>query len=41
MDNNKEKSLEKEIILEEYMLGKEYYNKLQVKAKEECKNIEQ
>lgn len=41
MNNNKDKLMEKEIILEEYMLGKEYYGKIQEKAKEENKNIEQ
>ena len=35
MDNEKEKTLEKEIISEEYKLGKEYYNKILEKAKEE------
>ena len=40
MDNKEEKPLEKEIISEEYTLGKEYYNKIIDKAKEENKNIE-
>ena len=35
MENNKENSIEKEIISEEYILGKEYYNKILDKAKEE------
>lgn len=35
MDNEKEKTLEKEILSEEYKLGKEYYNKILDKAKEE------
>ena len=35
MNNKKENSLEKEIITEEYMLGKEYYNKILEEAKEE------
>lgn len=35
MDNNK---IDKEIIEEEYMLGKEYYNKIKKQAEEE-KNI--
>lgn len=40
MNSKEEKSLEKEIISEEYILGKEYYNKILDKAKEENKNIE-
>lgn len=35
MENNKENSIEKEIISEEYILGKKYYNKILDKAKEE------
>lgn len=37
MDNSKENLLEKEILTEEYILGKEYYNKLLDKAKEDNK----
>ena len=40
MNNEKENFLEKEILSEEYMLGKEYYNKLLAKAKEEIKKYE-
>lgn len=40
MDSNKENSLEKEIILEEYMLGTNYYNKIQEKAKDDIKHID-
>ena len=40
MDNKKEKTIEKEILVEEYILGKEYYNKIQEKAREDIKNIE-
>ena len=36
----KEKLLEKEILSEEYMLGKEYYNKILEKAKEEINKYE-
>lgn len=38
--NKEEKSLEKEILSEEYMLGKEYYHKILEKAKNENKKIE-
>ncbi len=38
MNNKEEKPLEKEILTEEYMLGKEYYNKILEKAKEEKEN---
>ncbi len=37
MKEENKKSLEEEVIEEEYMLGKEYYNKLLDKAKEENK----
>lgn len=37
MDKEDKKKVEEEIISEEYMLGKEYYNKLLDKAKEESK----
>jgi len=40
MNEEKEKPLEKEILSEEYMLGKEYYNKILDKAKEETKKYE-
>lgn len=40
MNEEKEKPLEKEIISEEYKLGKEFYNKLLDKAKEEIKKYE-
>ena len=40
MDNEKEKSLEKEILTEEYTLGKDYYNKILEKAKKEKENYE-
>ena len=40
MNEEKENLLEKEIISEEYMLGKEYYNKLLDKAKEATKKYE-
>ena len=33
--NDEKKLLEKEILSEEYMLGKEYYNKIIEKAKKE------
>ena len=40
MDNKEEKPLEKEIISEEYTLGKEYYNKFF--TKEKClKNLDE
>lgn len=35
MDNKDIKPLEKEILSEEYSLGKEYYDKILKKAKEE------
>lgn len=37
MDNKKDK-IEKEIIIEEYKLGKEYYNEILEKAKEDNQN---
>ena len=37
MNYEKEKTLEKEILCEEYTLGKDYYNKILDKAKEESK----
>lgn len=37
MNNEKDKPLEKEILSEEYSLGKEYYDKILEKAKEEEK----
>lgn len=37
---DKENLLEKEIISEEYKLGKEYYNKILDKAKEKNKKYE-
>lgn len=40
MNEEKENSLEKEILSEEYTLGKEYYNKLLDKAKEDIKKYE-
>lgn len=40
MDNNKEQSIEKEIISEEYKLGKEYYNKILDKAKKDTHKYE-
>lgn len=40
MNNDKEKIIEKEILAEEYILGKEYYNKILEKARQESKNIE-
>lgn len=40
MNSDKEKMLEKEILVEEYILGKEYYNKIQEKAREDSKIIE-
>lgn len=40
MNNEKEKTLEKEIISEEYILGNEYYNKILDKAKEENNKYE-
>lgn len=40
MNKKKEKTLEKEIIFEEYILGNEYYNKILDKAKEESKKYE-
>lgn len=40
MDEEKDITLEKEMLSEEYMLGKEYYNKLLDKAKEELKKYE-
>lgn len=36
----KEKPLEKEILSEEYILGKEYYNKILEKAKESIHKYE-
>ncbi len=36
----KEKSLEKEILSEEYILGKQYYNKILEKAKEDVHKYE-
>ena len=36
----KEKPLEKEILSEEYILGKEYYNKILEKAKEDVHKYE-
>ena len=36
----KEKTLEKEILSEEYILGKEYYNKILEKAKEDVHKYE-
>lgn len=38
MENKEEKPLEKEILIEEYMLGKDYYNKILEKAKNEKEN---
>lgn len=40
MDKEDKKSPEEEIISEEYMLGKEYYNKLLDKAKEDNQKYE-
>lgn len=40
MNVEKENTLEKDIIAEEYKLGKEYYNKILDKAKEEIKKYE-
>lgn len=40
MNDEKENSLEKEILTEEYILGKEYYNKLLDKAKEDTQKYE-
>lgn len=40
MNNEKENPLEKEIISEEYKLGKEYYNKILEKAKKEINKYE-
>lgn len=40
MDSEKEKTLEKEIISEEYTLGKDYYSKILEKAKEENNKYE-
>ena len=40
MNNDKDITLEKEILSEEYILGKEYYKKLLDKAKEEIKKYE-
>lgn len=40
MENEKENPIEKEILSEEYKLGKEYYNKILDKAKEELKKYE-
>ena len=40
MENNKENPLEKEIICEEYILGKEYYNKILENAKKEVHKYE-
>lgn len=40
MKEEKENLLEKEILSEEYMLGKDYYNKLLEKAKEDLKKYE-
>lgn len=37
---NNDKELEKEILYEEYTLGKEYYNRLLDKAKEEKNKYE-
>lgn len=38
--SEKEKALEKEILSEEYILGKEYYNKILEKAKEDVHKYE-
>ena len=38
--DKKIKTLEKEIIEDEYILGKEYYDKLLEKAKEEKKKMD-
>lgn len=38
--DKKIKTLKKEIIKEEYILGKEYYDKLLEKAKEEKKKMD-
>ena len=40
MNKETEKTLEKEILSEEYVLGKEYYNKLLDKAKDLTKKYE-
>ena len=40
MKEEKENLIEKEILSEEYMLGKEYYNKILNKAKEENKKYD-
>ena len=40
MDEKKENLIEKEILFEEYILGKEYYNKLLENAKEDIKKYE-
>lgn len=40
MNNETEKTLEKEIISEEYTLGNEYYNKILNKAKKENNKYE-
>lgn len=38
--NNEKENLEKEILSEEYKLGKNYYKKILEKAKEEIKKYE-
>lgn len=40
MNDEKEKPLEKEILSEEYSLGKEYYDKILEKAKKDKENYE-
>lgn len=40
MEKEDKKKVEEEIISEEYMLGKEYYNKLLDKAKEDNKKYQ-
>jgi len=40
MNNDKEQMIEKEIISEEYKLGKEYYNKILDKAKKDNQKYE-
>lgn len=40
MDKENKKLPEEEVLAEEYMLGKEYYNKILDKAKEETKKYE-
>lgn len=37
MNNNVDNNIEKEILAEEYRLGKEYYNKILESAKEDLK----